>query len=130
VQYVLTLLPWCIHKTGKLEEFVVAYEVPIGRMVQEKIPTGSGKKDNEKSMKRKRTEHARRDVSLYGERVEASSSKSSNNGSDCQYKVTQCYGCKGEYVRNHHRQHHIHRMTYSYGTWKGEFSIGGVRQKR
>ena len=91
------------HKTGKLEEFVAAYEVPIGRMVQEKIPTGSGKKDNEKSMKRKRTEHARRDVSLYGERVEASSSKSSNNGSDCQYEVifvkdtaaTQCYGCKG-----------------------------------
>ncbi len=36
------------YKGGKLQDFVAAYEAPIGRMVEQGIPTGSGKKDNEK----------------------------------------------------------------------------------
>jgi hypothetical protein len=91
------------YKGGKLQDFVAAYEAPIGRMVEQGIPTGSGKKDNEKSKKRKRTEHPPRDVSLYGERVETSTSKSLESSTDNPYEVifvkdsaaTTCYGCKG-----------------------------------
>ena len=56
------------YTSGKLDDFVTAYEVPLSQMVQMGIPARTGKKDNEKVRKRKRAENDPRDVSAYGER--------------------------------------------------------------
>ena len=91
------------HQVGKLGEFVAAYEVPIGQMVQAGIPGGAGKKDNERPRKRRRMDHPARDVSQYGERVEAPSSSDTGNPYEFVFvkdtAATTCYGCKGR-VRN------------------------------
>ena len=42
------------YKIGKLHDFVSSYKAPIKQIMKENVPTGSGKKDNQKSMKRKR----------------------------------------------------------------------------
>ena len=41
------------------------------KMVDDSVPAGSGKKENEKRMSRKRKSHPERDVSGYGDRVGA-----------------------------------------------------------
>ena len=64
------------------------------------IPSGSGKKDNERNNIRKRTVKPSRDVSQYGNRIDE---ESSDECESTPYKVvfvtatkaTTCYGCKG-----------------------------------
>ena len=88
------------YKVGKLEEFVASYEVPIAQMVQAGIPGRSGMKDNKRVRKRKRAGNPPRDVSQYGERVEA---RQVPGDVSSPYELvfvkdtsaTTCYGCKG-----------------------------------
>ena len=70
-------------------------------MVAATIPSGSGKKENEKRGKRKRKTKAPRDVKNYGDRVQplTSAYESENTGCEVVFisntKATVCYGCKG-----------------------------------
>ena len=88
------------YKVGKPEEFVASYEVSIGQMVQAGIPGRSGMKDIERARKQKRAGNPPRDVSQYGERVEA---RQVSSGVSSLYELvfvkdtsaTTCYGCKG-----------------------------------
>ena len=64
--------PWRLKLKSKSKAYVASYEVPTGQMVQAGISGRSEKKDNERVKKRKPAGNApRRDVSQYGERVEA-----------------------------------------------------------
>ena len=88
------------HEVGKLEELVAAYQVPLGQMVQPRIPGGAGKKDNERSRKRQRMDRPPRDVSKYGERVEAPTASEESSPYELVFtkdtSATTCYGCKGK----------------------------------
>ena len=61
-------LAYCCYRAwGMLEELVAAYQVPLGQVLQPRIPGGAGKKDNERSRERQRMDRPPRDVSKYGE---------------------------------------------------------------
>lgn len=86
-------------QTGKLVDFLGSYKPPLERMVSSNIPSGSGKKDNEKSRKRLRKDHPVRDVQEYEERV-ATSSQERKEEEEAPYELvfvkdtsaTTCYG--------------------------------------
>ena len=66
------------------------------------IPGGTGKKANEPTFKRKRSNNPCRDISNYGECVTVNDNDDTNNESDVPYEVvfvhntvTACYGWKG-----------------------------------
>ena len=89
-------------QTGKLVDFLGSYETPLERVVSSNIPSGSGKKDNEKSRKRLRKDHPARDVQEYEERVAAGSQERKDEEEEPYELVfvkdtsaTTCYGCKG-----------------------------------
>ena len=46
-----------------MSEFLKEYKVPLKKMVVDYVPIGSGKKENEKEMLRKRKSNPERDVS-------------------------------------------------------------------
>ena len=68
-------------------------------MVRSTIPSGAGKKDNERKSIRKRKKNPPRDVSQYGERIDAEASTESDSPYKAvfiaQMKAITCYGCKG-----------------------------------
>ena len=97
----------CVHtiavasKTGKLVDVLGSYEPPLERMVSSITPSGSGKKDNEKSRKRLRKDQPTRDVQEYEERV-VTGSQERKEEKESPYELvfvkdtsaTTCYGCK------------------------------------
>ena len=91
------------HNEGRLAEFVSSYTLPLDRLVHSGIPGGSGKKDNERGSKRKRTHNPPREVAEFGERVHVMTTEEANEESNAPYEVvfvhntaaTTCYGCKG-----------------------------------
>lgn len=96
------------YDSGKLTDFLEGYKVPLEKMVNVCIPAGSGKKENEKRIWRKRKSHAERDVSTYGDRLIDASAQLSPSAEACgdntPYEVdfvkdmsaTMCYGFKGK----------------------------------
>ena len=88
-------------QTGKLVDFLGSYETPLERVVSSNIPSGSGKKDNDKSRKRLRKDHPARDVKEYEERVAAGSQEKDEEEEPYELvfvkdtSATTCYGCKG-----------------------------------
>ena len=96
LKYVHTLLQLQASLLG-------SYQPPLEQMVSSSIPSGSGKKDNEKSRKRQRKDHSSRDVREYGEKVACGSQETEKEGSEPYELVfvkdtnaTTCYGCKGK----------------------------------
>ena len=89
---------WPYH-LGMLSSYVESYKVPVERMVRSTIPSGAGKKDNERKSIRKRKKNPPRDVSQYGERIDAEASTESDSPCEvvfiAQTKATTSYGCKG-----------------------------------
>ena len=87
------------HEVGKPDELVAANQVPLGQIVQGRIPGGAGKKDNEGSRKQQHMDHPPRDVSEYGERVEAPTASEESYPYELVFikdtSATTCYGCKG-----------------------------------
>ena len=90
-------------QNGKLASLLGSYQPPLEQMVSSSIPSGSGKKDNEKSRKRQRKDHSSRDVREYGERVACGSQETEKEVSEPYELVfvkdtnaTTCYGCKGK----------------------------------
>ena len=91
------------HNEGRLSEFISSYKLPMNRLVRSGIPGGSGKKDNERGCKRKRSKNPPRDVTQFGERVHVTT-EDANDEIDSPYEVvfvhetsaTTCYGCKGK----------------------------------
>ena len=94
-------LAYCCYRAwGMLEELVAAYQVPLGQVLQPRIPGGAGKKDNERSRERQRMDRPPRDVSEYGERVEAPTASKESSPYELVFikdtSATTCYGCKGK----------------------------------
>ena len=87
------------HHLGMLSSYVESYQVPVESMVRSTIPSGAGKKDNQRKNIRKRRNNPPRDVSQYGERIDAEASVEADSPYDVVYiahtKATTCYGCKG-----------------------------------
>ena len=71
------------HDSGKLTDFLKGYKVQLEKMVNACIPAGSGKKENEKRIWRKRKSHAERDVSAYGDRLIDTSAELSPSTEAC-----------------------------------------------
>lgn len=88
------------HHLGVLSNYVKSYQVPLDRMVGTTIPSGAGKKDNERKNTRKRKSNPPRNVSQYGDRIDVDSSTESDSASPYEVvfvsntKATTCYGCK------------------------------------
>lgn len=94
------------HGCQKLSEFLKEYKVPLKKMVADCVPVGSGKKENEKKMSRKRKSYPERDLSDYGDRISTARLPKpvEVNDDNTPYEVvfvkdtaaTTCYGCKGK----------------------------------
>ena len=89
------------HHLGMLSDYVKSYQVPLDRMVGTTIPSGAGKKDNERKNARKQRTKPPRDVAQYKDRINAVPSSESDAGAPYKVifvrdtKATTCYGCKG-----------------------------------
>ena len=123
-------------QTGKLVDFLGSYETPLERVVSSNIPSGSGKKDNEKSRKRLRKDHPARDVQEYEERVAAGSQERKDEEEEPYELVfvkdtsaTTCYGCKGRVRDKPSLPPPPPHLTSSYGIMREEFIRRKVKSR-
>ena len=86
------------HQLGTLQQYTQSYQVPLSGLVSSTIPSGAGKKENERK-NRKRKSGTPRDLQTYGDRVEIEEPEAELSPYEVvlimDTKATTCYGCKG-----------------------------------
>ena len=109
-----------------LSSYVESYKVPVERMVRSTIPSGAGKKDNERKSIRKRKKNPPRDVSQYGERIDAEASTESDSPYEVvllrRRRLQHPTGARDAYGTKHQIHLRLPHMTFSCGIRSVEFT--------